>query len=149
DEVGAAIAVDVSGYGGASAEAFTRGLAREREEPAAVFAGVQVDASGSGRFAAIREIGGEDVGDAVAIQVARDGDEHRAQRLSAFFGIEGEGGSCGERPVNISAAVTLRSRLRRADDEHRAAFAAVTRDRRAEAIASPFAAEFQQQRAVA
>src|SRR5204862_1942724 len=78
-EIRAPVAVHVADVGGADAEAVAGSFAGEREQALVRATRVHVDAARARTAGVVLPVGGVDVGIAVAVHVARDRQEHRAE----------------------------------------------------------------------
>ncbi len=143
-----AVAVDIPRVRCAGAEAFTRPLAGERQQPRAVLSRVHVDASRRGTLCAVREVGGVHVPQAVAVHVAGNRDEHRAQRRAGVVGVHRERGPGREARVDVDAASALRAAGSGANHEQRLLRVREAGDRAAKVVAGAFTAQGQENRPV-
>lgn len=144
DQIGMAVAVDIAGHRGTGSEAFARGLSGESQESLSIAPRMHVHPTGGRPLRVVVPVRGVDIGQPVAIEVARDGEEHAAQGSAGFVGLDDEAGVGGESPIDVGLAALMRSRLGRAHEEKGVRLVRPAGDRAPERVSGVFPGQGQQ-----
>jgi len=105
---------------------------------------MDVHAPGGRSLRVVVPVGRVDVGKAVAVHVARHGQEHSAQSAAGLVGLDHERGLRAQSTVDEHASALSLPRAGRAHEEEPVRLVGVARDRGAEAIARPLAGQGEQ-----
>lgn len=144
DQIGMAVAVDIAGHRGTGSEAFARGLSGESQESLSIAPRMHVHPTGGRPLRVVVPVRGVDIGQPVAIEVARDGEEHAAQGSAGFVGLDDEAGVGGESPIDVGLAGVARSGLGRSHQKKGIGPVGLARDRAPERVSGVFPGQGQQ-----